>query len=269
MKGAITFLIAISYCVITLGQIPNAGFEVWELHEQLEKPAFWITNQDSNRFLIIKDSVHVDGEYSMRIESNAGPFLCTTWAVTEFSYSPQSDENCSLNFYARTLSLNQWGSVSFSVACRVFSQGQFVTNYRWTAQEEIPEFQEISLPLGPCTFDSLKIIVNGGATTHPADGCSAESVCWIDALSLITTPLTSIEDIERTRIRIYPNPSTGTINIQNYSSDLHRYELFTTHGKLIQEGELNSSSMTLEQKGMFLLAIYSDRERFVQKLVVN
>ena len=56
-------------------QIPNGGFEMWDNVFNYEKPTLWWTNQDTIYTRIKKDTISMEGNYSL----NLVPSVASSW----------------------------------------------------------------------------------------------------------------------------------------------------------------------------------------------
>ncbi|MFA7326036.1 MAG: T9SS type A sorting domain-containing protein [Candidatus Kapaibacterium sp.] len=92
--------------------------------------------------------------------------------------------------------------------------------------------------------------------------------------------LTSVNTENPDNNILYPNPTTGNINISlaNVYSSTFQYEIISTSGQIVQSAELghlniNASSINLDistlANGQYILRVFSEREEFVFKVNRN
>lgn len=71
-------------------------------------------------------------------------------------------------------------------------------------------------------------------------GCEAESVCYN------YTGLTSIESLESSEIKVYPNPSSDIIYIEYNSNELIQANVYDLMGRLIETQQLNTTNQQID-----------------------
>jgi len=76
------------------------------------------------------------------------------------------------------------------------------------------------------------------------------------------------ELIRNTDISVYPNPSSDVINISSIEG-VDSYKIITVDGKTIQENELTSNQINIEnlQAGVYLLELKIDKQVIVKKFI--
>lgn len=82
----------------------------------------------------------------------------------------------------------------------------------------------------------------------------------------------SVKNINRTDIKIYPNPSQGSIQIEREDNAPARMNIYDISGKKIKEKVLSGSQSRVEvsrNKGIFLLEILDEKGRFTEKITVH
>ena len=91
-------------------------------------------------------------------------------------------------------------------------------------------------------------------------------------LSYIDNGSTGVESIKANVLKLSPNPSKGTFNIKLNNSALAHYKIFTLDGIEIQNGSFvpeTTIQMNTSNSGMYLLEVFSDRNRMLRKLIVT
>jgi len=122
-----------------------------------------------------------------------------------------------------------------------------------------------------CANNEILLETSNPSFTVPANGqyavivtknnCSAMSEC-------VTIDNVSIENIIKTTIEVYPNPTTSTLSISGISSDFS-YKISDLQGKLLKQGA-NDKQIDIENlsAGTYVIGISTDNEvkqlRFVK-----
>lgn len=175
-----------------ISQIPNGGFEEWVVEQNNELPVLWTTNQDNNLPRFEKDTHRVQGSYSLKIlsESSNGWDGCTNKASIGVKLGSPLGKDKTLSLFVRSMphSTNTTSDIFLRINGKLFSEGVLVYEYAWKAEGPIPEFTEVAIPLYRSATDSLTIEISGGALSGATDVCSARTISWIDAISIIEIP---------------------------------------------------------------------------------
>lgn len=252
-------------------QIPNGGFEDWELIQNFEKPLFWETNQDSNYVRFVKDTLSIQGDYSLKIVpgSFTAWYECMSYAWTGIHLQTSVGENKSLIFFVRSVpdSTNQFESVFLRIAGKLFIGGNFESDYKWETFERIDNFTKVQIPILNPDVDSLTIRIFGGALNGAADGCPNRSFSWIDDMRISETEVinSSLELIpQNNKVTVFPNPSNGIIEVFQSEIKFTDFQLYSLEGELIEQGRLNGKMINLRNmhKGLFILRLTSANQSF-------
>ncbi len=82
----------------------------------------------------------------------------------------------------------------------------------------------------------------------------------------------SVDDFEETTFQIFPNPTTGEINVKHDFINA-TYELMTIHGAIVTKGALESDHGKLNvsplAKGVYLLNVETDNRILTSKIVIK
>lgn len=78
--------------------------------------------------------------------------------------------------------------------------------------------------------------------------------------------VTSVSDLSEKDIAIYPNPTSGLINIDGLDKEVE-YQLYSVDGKLTQSGITTNQSLFIKTSGLHLLKIKVDDHWMVKKVV--
>jgi hypothetical protein len=72
----------------------------------------------------------------------------------------------------------------------------------------------------------------------------------------------SIENVEiEDQVRIFPNPSTGTVTIQSFDKSINHFVIFSSIGRTLMSVECNTQSQSVDLRGL-TSGIYFVRFRF-------
>lgn len=93
---------------------------------------------------------------------------------------------------------------------------------------------------------------------------------YIDTTSVSDSTLTTIQD-RKLDIDIYPNPSSGIVNMNGLTKDL-LIKVYDAKGSIVKE-ELNFKSSHLDlnhlENGIYFIHINQGGKNFVEKLILN
>ena len=257
----ILLLILVIQINYSSAQISNGGFEIWVQESNYERPADWITNQDSVYRRIEKDTVAVEGNYSLKFVSEVtDPFEgCESSAYTVIPLNEPLPSNSVLEFYVKVVPMDD--STSELVFLRVITalrkDGPVISNNVYESFIPIQEFTKVELPLTNEPADVLEIGISGAAISSPTDGpCLRRSTTWIDGMNIRSdiTGTTSVL-IQSSDISVFPNPSHGSIDIRSKSDQHIQYELYSNIGQLVEIGKINGSSLNIDEPGTYFLKL--------------
>lgn len=261
MKNLILLTISILISFQVFCQIPNASFEEWEQVDNYDKPVNWETNQDTFFTRIIQDSIFkMDGDYSMHFVSNAPSAWqdCTDRLSTSITFTDGLEENQSLFFYLKLLSINANNDAYFQVRIAGYKNGQnlgFVDSTFWG---EVEEFQQVEIPMDFADAELITFDFMGGAVNGPTDGCVVRSTSWLDGIEIKDSSPTSINSVEKLAIDIFPNPSFGKIEIKGDWGKIRSFKIYDLYGRELERGKVESSKLILKTKGILFLILKSN-----------
>ncbi|MCF8429259.1 MAG: endonuclease [Bacteroidia bacterium] len=128
------------------------------------------------------------------------------------------------------------------------------------AKKELASIGSISLTVPFANTANAKVFINE-INGNLKDSSAAFSI----------QPIVGINEVPNANFNIYPNPSNGTfyfttdLNLQHAS-----FELFDVTGKLIIKDELNkTNSITIQNKGIYVLKATVDGQSIIRKIVVE
>ena len=96
------------------------------------------------------------------------------------------------------------------------------------------------------------------------EGCSLNTYIWLTTLSNDNF----VTNSEINKFQIYPNPTKNIINIKN-NSEIEKIKIFDYLGKEVLSQTQNNSEINVESlsKGIYLLEIYSEKEKVYRKFI--
>lgn len=89
---------------------------------------------------------------------------------------------------------------------------------------------------------------------------------FVDYACDSTWLLTNTSDIKIDDLEIYPNPTDEIVNINGLSNDVP-YEIFTIDGKLFKKGMTKNYSLSIEDKGFYIVRLYVSGAWISKKIV--
>ena len=91
-----------------------------------------------------------------------------------------------------------------------------------------------------------------------------------DKIEIFSKTALNTNNFTINEIIIYPNPSTGIINIKSSIKNLD-YQLFNIHGKLIQKNTIQNDRLDFSNfsKGIYFLKLAADNNSIVKKIVID
>ncbi len=96
----------------------------------------------------------------------------------------------------------------------------------------------------------------------------------IDAITLSGAPVISgvKNTVSNDKISVYPNPSSGLVNIYMNNSNNARIEVYNMVGKLVHRKNVVNETETIDlsgQKGMYIIKVSNGNSVSTQKLIVQ
>ncbi|MEO8088441.1 MAG: T9SS type A sorting domain-containing protein, partial [Bacteroidota bacterium] len=115
------------------------------------------------------------------------------------------------------------------------------------------------IPLNGKNIDKLGIFIYGGASGNIVDGpCVGKSYSWIDGMGINSTTTGTISTSSNSsELSIYPNPSSGVVNITSADKKNISYELYSLVGELIAKGIIDNEQLAIHEKGVYILKLYT------------
>lgn len=176
--------------------------------------------------------------------TNIDPNGCDSTVTVSLNVLPDIDETID-NTLEPTLSANQTGAT-----------------YQWI------DCDNGNAPIPGATDQTYTVTSNGNyAVEVTVNGCTEVSSCT----NVITI---GVSDALLLAANIYPNPSSGIVNISLLESVIGtHYKILTPDGKLIRSGVVQSTELRIdlsnEVKGAYTVELSSDSERYVIMLILE
>ena len=129
------------------------------------------------------------------------------------------------------------------------------------------EWQKIVVDAtGATSTDKTRIVIFFDIETA-ASTTASDDVFEIDDFEFGSFTTLGINDLQESTITIYPNPSTGMVNITGVEQ-VDEIRVFTISGQLVKKAE-NTSSIDLssEIRGLYMIEIESDGKTIVNRLI--
>jgi len=82
----------------------------------------------------------------------------------------------------------------------------------------------------------------------------------------------SVNELSNSRVKLYPNPTTGIVNILTDNNRISKLSVFNVSGELVHTTEFTQShtlDMSGNVKGIYFLHITSDGNTQISKLIVK
>ena len=87
------------------------------------------------------------------------------------------------------------------------------------------------------------------------------------------TPPQGIDENENVAILIYPNPTNGVLNINVENLNHYNYQIFNMIGQIVMNGNIDGNEARFDmshlEKGIYFIEIFSENQKFVEKIIVK
>lgn len=294
MKKIYSFLIFASFLpFIVQSQIPNNGFENWTSMGNYNNPNEWSTLNDltapANAFTCTKGSPGNPGASYLKLTSKSvssmgiKPGLAVSGALNTETMGVSGG----FPFEGRPEALaGKWQYMAFGSDQGYISI--FLTLWNETSHSRdtisytyhplfdmVMSWGNFSIPLSyqSTSFPDSAIIVLSASNANGAT-ISTNSYLYIDNLSFLNTIYLATADISKPTLRIFPNPVTSQINIENPAvNKACLIEVFDMNGKLMIQRNVPASFGTITvdvsnlTSGSYLLKMKSGNEVFVSNFI--
>lgn len=245
-------------------QIPNGSFELWEDVFDYEKPISWWTNQDTLYSRFEKDSNSIEGDFSLKIIPGAISSWngCESRASIHVDFGNPLAKNSALTFFIKAISIDS--SINNDPFLRIYiyyiDSLKQTNTILWSVPETFNEFTRIQIPLPDENLNGISILIAGGAGTNPTDGpCIHRTISWIDEMTIESISSNGYLKFQQNpEISVYPNPSSGLINVTCVDKAIMEYQLYSLTGEIISKGKMPSGQLLIQNKGIYILKLLID-----------
>lgn len=230
-------------------QVPNAGFESWHDIGLFSEPDQWSSNQDTQFLRISPSNDRFEGELALKIHAsqNSAWTNCTAFLETGFSVENELQKPVLFAFYVKSTKgeFNSTGRVYLEVKVSAFRYGVKLNTNIWETFAEIEDWTQIRFPIDLEGVDSLGVQILGGGKNGADDGCYDLSDSFIDDIQ-IAEILSSSLDLEEDNIVLYPNPSSGLVQVNSEWLGIYeRVEVYRDSGQLLGSVEIDDGRVDL------------------------
>ncbi len=263
MKNLAFTILLMFVATSTYSQVINGNFEEWETLDSIEVPKYWSINSEFCCHEAEKVIDAIEGEFSLKLSVHTPTGLFPGWLAETTVQVGQVYQ--SLNAAIRIDSM-YWGKVAIKVM--ELKNGIYQEIGNWETTETTNGVEQISVPLNQTQADSLKIQLNA-MIVNPTQLPVGYAGLIVDEIELSLTTSTGEQDRLEELVRIYPNPTSGFVNIE-YPNDFVPMiaRLYDSEGKLVLVSEsVGSIDLTGFPVDNYLLAIQADNGTFVTRFV--
>lgn len=261
------------YSVCLRAQIPNGGFEDWDRIYNFEAPSVWKTNADSLLDRFSRDTMRIEGEYSLKILSRRNGIWginCTGELSQRIKLSAPLGPGQFLTFYAKVIpdSIGNYQGAYIGMDLAFYSSGKLVSADKWSIRERIDTFTKFTISIPDRNIDSLYIKIYGGAANSPGDACVFKSFGWLDDLRIEEDQVLNSESEKRDKhIPILIYTKQGLIQLISPEHIWKKYQLYTLDGKLLAAGNIYSHKIEIDKSisGLVFIRLFDASDSTVIK----
>ncbi len=261
MKPLFPFLFLTLFSFNLIGQIPNGGFEDWEIDvDGNELPLFWKPlNPFFNQF-IFKSPNSYTGDYALGIETVQDPEEVYGPVQIRSELIPVSLSNI-LSVHYKIDSIAGDGKISLAVFSKNIAGEESFVDYT-IFNETNSDYEKVNFPFVLESLDTIVIYLS--TDNEQTDiGWTGYTRALFDEVEL--TPITSTISVQDSDpLKICPNPTNGFFKIRNLQSNHKFLKIFSTLGDMIHEQIVTGDPIYLEEKGMFFIVVYDGEGRAME-----
>jgi len=253
----LTAILAFSSEILSGQQIPNAGFEQWELaNTWTETPVGWQTQNGQLIQNTVRDSLPNSGDWAMRVYPIPDAIGAFGYAKTivEIAQLPSS-----LEFYAK------WQKTSTAgvyVELRFINAGAVVFVDTWNFATDSADWTQVNIPISndqtPVT--QIEII----AAVQIGDFAAGEGWIAIDDMSF--DYISGTEELQDNNVLFSPNPCDKAliINIKNLIG-VEKMVVYDAIGHLVYFGPLKPTYDTSQLTNGRYFIQFGEGEKLVKE----
>jgi len=256
-----------------LAQFPNGGFEEWVMVENYMEPVGWDTEQDTFLNKIFMDTMSVEGNYSVRMQSESDNEFtdCRSQMDIYTRFDNEESNIKSVSFYLKieVEDIDEGGFFSFFIWPKI--DGNNLSPVIWQTDQVFDEFTFFDFPIDEPGIDSVYIEFAAGPILNSSDECVGYTTAWIDDLRFNKIP-TSSEEEEVNSAVLYPNPNRGVVQVAENVEGFDKFTVFDLLGRKISQGDVDDQQFLLDGKGCFfveLLNLKNGKTSRMHRIVVT
>jgi len=208
-------------------QIPNAGFENWELTSGVEHPVGWIVETSPQMPSVLKDIDSWEGEFATRVRAvpqSIGEYG-EAKAFVPVDYIPES-----FHFYVKT------GIFAGGVEVKIsFYNGEILlSSESWFATDSFADWTYVNVPLE----QNEPVLTHAEISVSAQVGDFSPGTAWISIDGMGFGGVTSVDYVVPFRFRLFPNPANDVLALSANESTISDIRFYNIEGRevLFQEG---------------------------------
>ena len=195
-------------------------------------------------------------QYNVRVQADCGNNLVSDWATVNFTTLDETVETCPqpTNFHAEDITKN---SVTLAWDQAAGTATEWEINYKKTTEST---WTNISVTTNPYTITNLdaNTAYEANIVAHCSNGINSDPTANIN----FTTLVDGINDYILNDTKLFPNPTTNTITIQNNNVVMTEVAIYDVYGKLLRTVSVNDNTAVVNvadfANGMYFARIISE-----------
>lgn len=276
MKNLSVILLSILLCAFASAQIPNSGFEEWEMDGNKEEPKEWATNSISNPpwcYSVEKTHDCWTGQYAARVKTIECGFegFMPGWMTVTFL--PNQVYN-KLSYGCKLVSITAPAFVEISVSEQL--PNGTIQMLGKKVYETIPNhyFNYKSFTFSASTANR-PMIIKVSSNTVSNGTFNLGYAEWIVADLELSFSTVDVDDEIKNEMILYPNPASTKTHLRlpgNNTLLPAEMQVFDSWGRMVLnrkiETELSDIDITSLSKGSYILRIFNSQIILSKKLIV-
>ena len=114
------------------------------------------------------------------------------------------------------------------------------------------------------------VIEVGGTYKYSVYAVNANGAMSAPTSTIVTVEFTGVEEAQNVNVNIYPNPTTGVLNVVTNANN-YEYQIINSVGQVVMSGNANGKTTVnvSELSGVYFLRIIADGDVVVRKITVK
>ncbi|MBO2523390.1 MAG: hypothetical protein CW336_05980 [Bacteroidetes bacterium] len=114
------------------------------------------------------------------------------------------------------------------------------------------------------------VIEVGGTYKYSVYAVNANGAMSAPTSTIVTVEFTGVEEAQNVNVNIYPNPTTGVLNVVTNANN-YEYQIINSVGQIVMSGNANGKTTVnvSELSGVYFLRIIADGDVIVRKITVK